>query len=370
MINADKIQTEANQVRSDAASRYRRLDAKMRETLPEKVYADAAVQVFEMHLDSLSRSTVARTDADLLPIFARELEYVFSNVVEQPYPELRAANGELFGLNMSIPEGASSWIQYLMGQTGVAKFVAALGTDRPLASLEGARITRDLQPCSLDYGYTYHELQAAARMPGMRLESSLASAARRGHMQLFNDTLLWGAPAIGIVGFVNHPNITQSLAADNGSGSTYWVDKTPDEIIADVNALLNTQSVLTKGIYRPNRLLLPEAEMLLIATTKLGVGDGTLTILDFLKKAHPGVSFEILLELDASFSGGNLGESCAVAYVDRSDVIEGVASMLFRQFSVQQNGLRFVVPCESKLGGVKLNAPISVSRLNGIGAGS
>lgn len=371
-INTDKIQSAANQVKADAASRYARLPSDVKATLTVDTYQAASERVFNMHLDALKADAhkmvgAPRFDADLLPIFARELEYVFSTVVEQPYPELRAAMGQLFPVNQSIPEGASSWIQYFNGTTGVAKFVNGSGTDRPLASLEGARILRGLASCALDYAYSYDELQAAAMMPGMRLDPMLAEGARRGHMQLLNDVLLWGNGGLNMVGLVNHPNISQALAADNGSGSTFWSAKTPAQIIADVNGLINGQRARTLGVYPVNRVLLPQTEYMLIATTKLGVGDGNLTILDFLRNAHPGVSFEELLELDAGLSNGNLSESCALAYHDR--VVSGQTSVLFRQFGVQQINLQFRVPCHSRIGGIKLDAPIAVSRLNGIGAG-
>lgn len=364
----DITQREANRVRQDALARFNHLSAEMRARLESATYANAAVKIFEMHLDGLMRS--ARIDSDLLPIFARELEYVFSQVVEQEYPDLKAANGDLFPVRLSIPEGASTWTQYIVGETGVAKWTAHLGTDRNIVSLEGARIQRSLATYDLDYSYTYDELQAAAMMPGMRLETMMASAARRGHMQLLNDTILWGEPSLGIVGFLNHPNITQVVAADNGGGSTFWVDKTPDQIIADVNALINAQSVLTRGVYPVTDVRISQAEYLLISTTKLGIGDGTLTILDFIQRAHPSVRFDWMLELDARDSAGNLVENAMVAYTNRPEILSAEGSYVFKQFGVQQEGLRFTVPCHSKIGGVRMVVPISVSLMNGIGPAS
>lgn len=368
LIRTDKIQTEANRVRSDAAFRYARLPADVRAAMTCDTYQAASEATYNMHLDSLAHCPgvrAMRIDSDLLPVFARELEYVFSTIVEKPYPELRAAMGQLFPINTSIPEGAQSWIQYFSGTVGVAKFVAGQATDRPLATLEGVRILRGLNSCALDYAYSYDELQAASMMPGLRLDPMLAEAARRGHMQLLNDTMLWGAPNLNMVGIANHPNITQILAADNGSGSTFWANKTPAQIIADVNNVINGQRARTLGVYPVNRFLLPQLEYMRIATTKLGVGDGNLTILQFLQAAHPGVSFEELIELASENSKGNLTDAAALAYHDR--VVSGECATIFRQFGVQQINLQFRVPCHSRIGGVKLDAPVAVTRLNGIG---
>lgn len=96
----------------------------------------------------------------------------------------------------------------------------------------------------------------------------------------------------GTTGLMNNPNVTETTAASNGadSSSTKWKDKTPQQILKDVNDLLS--AVWASCEYDtdaiPNHILLPYEQYNYILTTM--VSDlASETIYDFLMKNNAAV---------------------------------------------------------------------------------
>ena len=104
------------------------------------------------------------------------------------------------------------------------------------------------------------------------------------HIQMIED--------YGTTGLMNSPNVTETTAASNGadSSSTKWKDKTPQQILKDVNDLLS--AVWASCEYDtdaiPNHILLPYEQYNYILTTM--VSDlASETIYDFLMKNNAAV---------------------------------------------------------------------------------
>ncbi len=302
-----------------------------------------------------------RYDAQTLAISARQLEHVMSEVYEEEFPNLRMANGEIIPIDSSVPEGAETFTYYLYSAIGVARFSSAYSSKTsPRATITGARVSGNVENMEGSYGYTARDLRNAA-FASLPLDSMLAVAERRSHMELLNKTGLWGREDLGLPGFLNHPNITH-VSPPNGD----WETATVDEIIADVNLAIDTAELISFGMRQSNVLLLPRERMLLIKTRRLGAGDGGMTILKFLQEAHPGVSFEVLNELAPDNSDDNLDDMTAVAFTRDARLASLVVPMPYRQYPVQQSGLNFEVPTESSTGGVKMPEPMIVTRMGGI----
>lgn len=343
---------------------------------------DQAIAAGVMRLPGMATGD-ARTDAQSLAYFTRQLEYVYTETENEEFPELRMANGEIIPIDTSVPEGAETFTYYVHSTTGLAEFQSAYshGTE-PQVSVKRAKVNGNVERMRNGYEWDVQDLQNA-QFVGDSLDTELASAARRAHDQLLNDTGLYGREDIGLPGLLTHPNITVSDAADNGSGSTQWADKTPDQIIEDVNDLINTVEVVTFGVEKVNRVLMPRAQYLLIRSLRLGVGDGTLTVLDYLRDTYQqdGVAFEILNELGTEFSTLdkrtqqtgvadrlNNGQQDAIFAYTAGNTRKAalVVPMPFRQYPVQTKGFLFSVPCESSTGGLRMPKPLSAHRKDGV----
>lgn len=301
-----------------------------------------------------------RRDAESMLFASRQLEQVLARAYEEPFPELRAV-ADLLPFNTEIKQGARKFIYYVYSRTGVARFSAAY-TDKtaPRASLKGAEVEGYVQNLEHGYGWEADDLAAAA-FAGEPIEPKLAIADRWAHDKAAHDTILWGVPELKLPGFLTHPNI---LWDDAPTGS--WSTATVDQIIGDCRFLVNSIAITTLGQRTATDVLLPLEQMTQIRTQRMGAGDGTLTIYQFLQVAFPGVTWSVLNECAADLSDGHSDVDFAVAYCKRPEYVSAVRPMPYKAWPTQQQGLSFLVPSQSSVGGVMMPEPLTVHRMDGI----
>lgn len=322
-----------------------------------------------MRSDQADALNAGHNDAQGALFFARQLEFVMREVYKEEFDDLPFANGEIIPFDSEIPENAQSFLYYLYTGLGIARFINSYARGNlPLVTMQAAQKTGRVQPFGNAYAWSTQDIRNASFV-GMPLSTELASWAKRAHEELLNDTIAWGREDLGIPGMLNHPNITVSDSPANGAASsTYWSAKSIDNILADIFTLITTPQHLTRNREKVNMVLLPLSEMLLISTLRMGAGDGSLTVLGYVKAAYPGVEFKTVEELAASGSGGNLATDSAYAFTSGdAKRLRAVAPIMFRQYPVQQQDLMFKVPCESTTGGVIMPRPLAAHRMDGIG---
>ena len=91
---------------------------------------------------------------------------------------------------------------------------------------------------------------------------------------LFTYTTAGGAPAASAITPITAPN--------GGMGSPLWTTKTPDEILADVNALLNAVWATSGYAIMPQELRLPPTQFSYLVSQKVSTA-GNVSILEFLR---------------------------------------------------------------------------------------
>ncbi len=326
----------------------------------------------------IGRDGKHRLDAQLALYSTRELEQILAESYDEEFAELRLANGDLVPIEGDLNPGAKTWTyKVYTGNGGVAQFMAGYASgDMPIVDIQGVDVTRNIHWIHRGYAYTVKDLAHAA-FANDNLDARAASAAKRSHMEQWQLSGLWGREDLNIHGLLNHPNITVSDAADNGSGSTFWSAKTPTQIIADVNTLITTVDELTFGIETVNRVVIARKEYNIIKTTQLSAGaDGTsVTILKYLRDIWNdegrNVEFQVLNELDAANSDGNLTNNSMFAYpANNARKLSFKVAMDYTQMPIQQVDLNLKVPATSAIGGIKLPVPLAIHRMDAIGASS
>lgn len=314
-----------------------------------------------------------RADSQTLSYAARQLEHVYAKAYEEEFADLRMANGEIVQIDSSVNEGARSFVYYLYSSAGVARFQSGYSTDLPTVHSAGAQVHGNVEVMENAYEYSRQDLRSA-RMAGDNLDARLAKAARRAHDELLNKVGCWGREDIGLPGLFNHPNITVTKSPANGTGSSRnWADKTNDLILDDIATLIDTVDELTFGKRQVNKVLFSRAVANLLKRRRIadGAGDGFLTLWKFLEGHYGGVSFEVMNELGANNSDGNLSEDAAFGYVSGDiDLVSLVVPMAFVQHAVQEVDNKIKVPCESSTGGIKLPEPMICNRMDNVGPAS
>ncbi len=297
--------------------------------------------------------------------FARELDHVKAKSYDVQYPELTALS--LFPISHEADAGAETITFYTYDKSGLAKIIDNYSTDLPRADVTGKPNTAHIRSIGDSYGYSVQEMRAS-RLAGKSLDSRKGEAAR---YQIDNATnkLAWaGDPDNGILGVLstgqNIPLYTLPNAA--AKASSKWVDKTPDEILADVNGMAAQVSRTTKHVERPDTLCVPADVYMDISTRRLGeTGE---TVLSFLLAKSPYIKNVIPApELDSDsvetnpYASATPGSGSGVLFLFKNDENKLTLEipMPFMQHQIQVKNLETIIPCESRCAGMIVYYPMS-----------
>jgi len=301
-----------------------------------------------------------RLDANEGIFFARQLEAIRAQTYDVKRVNLAALN--VMPVDTSIPEGATTITYRQYDTVGMAKVIANYANDLPRADVAGKEFTSAIRSIGIAFGYNTQEIRSAV-FSGVALNTRKAAAATRAHQEKINQIAFFGDAENGLPGLFTNTNIPEvTLLADGTGSAKTFASKTPEKIVRDVNSVINKVLVQSKGVHRATEVWMPIEQYALIATTQNSSASDT-TILSFLQQVNPGVTFRQLVELDGAGAGG----------ADRMYAIENSADnyqlnipMMMRMYSPQITGLEYVVPCESRCGGVTVEYPLAFAFADGI----
>lgn len=304
-------------------------------------------------------------DANETFFFARELEYIKSKSYDIEFPEMKAFKH--IPISTEAGEGAQSITYAQFEETGMARVIESYADDLPRADIKGKEFTTPVKSIGVSYGYSVQEIRAAIYV-GRSLTQRQANAARRANDQKINRLAWFGDDTYRILGLINNTNIpANAVPADGTGGTTQWVNKTPDQILRDLNQITNSIVALTKGVEMPNTVLLPVEQYTLIASTPRSSVSDT-TILEYFIQNNP---FITTVDWVPELAGAgpvvdDVATDIFIAYDKNPDKLTMEIPMPFTQYPPQERGLEFVVPCESRYGGIIVYYPLSLTIGEGI----
>jgi hypothetical protein len=304
----------------------------------------------------------SRLDANETFWFARELEYIKAKSYDIQFPKLKALAG-LMPISTEAGPGAEAITFTQYEPTGMARVISNYADDLPRADIRGKQFTSMVKSIGVSYGYSMQEIRNAM-FAGKPLQQRQANAARLANDQKVNRLAWFGDSDFNLQGFLYAPNVPAASVPNDGTGpSTLWVNKTPDQILRDMNELANGIVALTNGVESPDTLILPIAQYTLIASTPRSANSDT-TILEYFLQNNPFITnVDWVYELTGA---GPLGVDIMVAYENNPDKFTLEIPMPYTQYAPQERNLEFEVPCESRFGGVIIYYPLSLSIGEGI----
>ena len=303
-------------------------------------------------------------DADGAFFFQRQLEHIKARSYDVQYAELQARM--LFPVSNEGGPGVTSITYRTYDQVGAAKIIQAYADDLPRADVAGKETTIPVRSVGISYGYNLDEIQAS-QLTGAALDQRRANAAMRSIEQKVNDVAFFGDAASNLPGLFDHPNIPSGSVVNPGSG-TEWVNKTPDEILFDVNDLFADIFETTKMVERGNTLMLPPAQWSYISSTPRASNSDT-TILMYLVQNSPYLSNvnDIIPVNECSASDNpELSADAMVAYDRNPDKLQLEIPVELEMMPVQQKNLEFIVPGRNRLAGLNIYYPLSLAIATGI----
>jgi len=144
-----------------------------------------------------------------------------------------------------------------------------------------AKTPHQLRPWALEVKYSILELESAAKL-GRPIDAQKYEALQLKHQMDIDEQVYIGDSTTADRGLVNSDLVTNVNNMVAGvSGSPKWAQKTPDEILADVNTALTSVWAASAYAVMPDRILIPPTQFGYISTQKVS-NAGNISILKYI----------------------------------------------------------------------------------------
>lgn len=284
----------------------------------------------------------------------RQMEQ-FVGSMETPLETLKARL--LFPEDNSGDPVASQATYEIWEQEGICKLISDYSADLPRVDAKVREESYRWFDFGNAAGFSKREIEAAQKF-GRNLDARKRSAALRAWEQLVHSLAFNGDADLKIPGLLTNPNISTMSAPNNaGATSTLWVNKTADEILADMNALCNSIPEDTNGIEVPDTLLLPLAQFHLVNTKRIG-SDSSMTVLKFFMETNSYIkNVDWCNDLKTAAVGGG---PLAVAYRRSPEVMGLQIPQELTPMAPQQKNMELVINFVGTCGGLVIYRPLAI----------
>lgn len=148
-------------------------------------------------------------------------------------------------------------------------------------ALDIGKTANPLTLWGMEIKFTIPELESAMKL-GRPVDQQKYDGMQLKYQMDTDEQVYVGDSDLSFYGLANSPLVTAGSVAPGAAGTTQWTTKTPDEILADVNTLLNATWAASGWAVMPGRLLLPPAQFGYIVSQKVSTA-GNISILEFLR---------------------------------------------------------------------------------------
>jgi hypothetical protein len=306
------------------------------------------------------KEKVINMDAESTAFFLRELEHVRTKTYDIKKVPLRAR--EIFPLDFEVHDGANTVTYHQFDTFGIAKIISNYADDLPVVDIAGKEFTSNVKEIGASFRYSFKDIRRA-KLANRPLETRLATAARRAVSEKENRVAFFGDTDNNIPGILQNANIPRLAAGVGAGGSTFWDEKTVDEVLADMNVVVNTPSELTSGTEDVDAIVLSNKAHVHVRS-RYADDDKKVTILQAFLNANPHIKHvHVASELD---NAGYDNTGMMMAYKKSPDYLQLVIPMEFVIHAPQERGLGYSVPVEQSTGGVVVYYPLAIAFLEGI----
>lgn len=233
------------------------------------------------------------TAADIAFELSAQLDKEFYDVL---YPDREWYNIVLKEqIYSDINPGATSYAYMSRNRHGAAAFIGnGPNSDIPMVGQSLGAVQVPIAYAAVGAEVTNEDARQFAFGTGGNLAQDLGTAMREACDNLMESTIIFGNAELGFQGWIDYDGITVLAPGASAATptSTKWADKTPLEIVNDVNDALTAMWQNSRTLFKPTTVFLPLEQYALISSTPMVVGNiGTATgtgiamnILDYLVK--------------------------------------------------------------------------------------
>lgn len=319
----------------------------------------------------LSASLYVRDNQQALSFLISQITFLEAEVYRVQYPDI--IYPRLISVDTAAGEWAKSVTYFGLDRVGEADWFDGMANNMPMADINRFKREQGIEMAGIGYRYTLEEIGQAMMIPGLNLTSERAEAARRAYEEFVDRMVRIGDTRKNVTGLFNNASVTITTSPSNGSGSSpLWVNKTADQMIADVQNMLTSVYEGSRTVEMADTVLLPISCMQLLANTRVPNTYGN--ALEYLMKYNlytqtTGAPLTILSTLNLNNAGTN-GVARAVAYRNDRRIVKLHLPMPHRFLPVWQTGpTTFDIPGIFRIGSVEIRRPMAFSYLDGIATG-
>lgn len=215
----------------------------------------------------------------------------------------------------------------------------------PGVSIDGTKVVYPLRLLAREVSYTSVELDRS-QLLGQPIDAQKMDALNVLYQMNTDQMVYIGASEVGATGLLNNASVTAGSVATGVAGSTLWSSKTPDEILADVNTLL--QSTWSASAYAvcPGKLLLPPPQFAQISSQKVSSA-GNVSVLKFLQDNSISLTINgVALDIQPVkwlVGRGSASANRMLAYTNEENRVRFPMVPIRRENAYYQ-GIRFTAP--------------------------
>lgn len=255
------------------------------------------------------------------------------------------------------------------GKAWIGKVTTAIAS----VSIDISKTPQPLHPWALELKFSILELESSARL-GRPVDAQQYEAMQLKHAMDVDEQVYIGDTSFGDTGLINHTGVTPTNVA-TVAGSTLWANKSPDDILADVNTALTTNWANAAWAVLPSHLRIPPAQFGQISTQKVS-NAGNISVLKYLLENNivstaRGVTLDIqpLKWLIGAGVGGTIGTANGfdrmAVYVKEYNRVRFPMTLLQRT-AVQYESIYHKVTYYGRLGVVEAVYPETLGYYDGI----
>jgi hypothetical protein len=147
--------------------------------------------------------------------------------------------------------------------------------------VDTGKVANPLTPWALEIKFSILELESAAKM-GRPIDDQKFQALKLKNAMDIDEQVYVGDSTLNVGGLVNNPAVTNVSNVPNGAGgSPRFALKTPNEILADINALIMSAWAASGWSTLPNRILMPPEQYGYLNANTVSTA-GNISILRFI----------------------------------------------------------------------------------------
>lgn len=304
-----------------------------------------------------------RCDAGESMVFALQLQHMRAQVLERPYPELKARR--LIPQQAESPVGAEEYAYRIADQVGMFQLITNYADDLPVTDVRGEKKIANISTFGGSVQYSIDEIERSS-MAGLPLQARKMQSNRDAAERKFEQIAWLGNAASGQYGMLTHPNITKATAATKAAGGTGWTNATAQEIYNDLVKPILQQINDTNGVEKPNTIVLSPSDYE-IANNKFFVTVGGEIVgesaMSRFKKAYPEVTVETCIYMKGNGSGST---NVLLAYNKDPMKVAMESPLPYTIEPPQLRNLATIINARMKTAGVIAFFPLSITVIEGL----